>query len=110
MEKYGLTFPDGIEFVHRLDIFANKDDEITLHNAGNFTFTLGHNAFSHLTWEEFQAYFHLGLPMVPRPKGTSTHMPSVGNPTSIDWTAAGKVTPVKNQGDDYLVLDFTIPV
>jgi hypothetical protein len=46
-----------------------KDDEITVHNvlyaAGNVTWTLGHNAYSHLAWAEFQAMFHLGQALDP---------------------------------------------
>jgi hypothetical protein len=37
MKTYSLKFDDGEEFVKRLDIFAAKCDEITAHNAGDFT-------------------------------------------------------------------------
>jgi hypothetical protein len=35
------------------------------------TYTLGHNAYSHLTWPEFQAMFNLG--QVKQSKGLFPH-------------------------------------
>lgn len=98
MKKYSISFETGEEFALRLEIFSAKDDEIELHNSGNSTYTLGHNAFSHLTWEEFRAHFGLNKPMPPRPKATHIHKIRGSNPPSVDHTAQGLVTPVKNQG------------
>ena len=97
-QKYHLVFADGEEFAHRLEIFANKDDEITSHNelfqAGKSTYELGHNEYSHLTWEEFQTRFNLGKAMDVTKRGTGPeHTATSGLPGAlhVDWTAQGKV-------------------
>merc|ERR1719215_89343 len=69
--------------------------------AGEETYTMGANQFSHLTLEEFQALPIRGFAPAQRsalPKmGSHVHS---GKPavSSIDWTTKGAVTPVKNQG------------
>ena len=40
--------------------FAHNEATIHDHNAGNWTFTLGHNAFSDMTFEEFQEKYMAG--------------------------------------------------
>merc|ERR1719215_2101850 len=69
--------------------------------AGEETYTMGANQFSHLTLEEFQGFHMRGFAPAQRsalPKmGSHVHS---GKPavSSIDWTTKGAVTPVKNQG------------
>ena len=97
--QYGLEFEDSAEFAERLEIFAENDRVIEESNAQNLTYTLGHNAFSHMTNDEFQVHFNLGTPITPKPKGTSIHRADKLNAaTDVDWVAGGAVTGVKDQG------------
>eukprot|EP00618_Florenciella_parvula_P036373 CAMPEP_0119468366 /NCGR_PEP_ID=MMETSP1344-20130328/2148_1 /TAXON_ID=236787 /ORGANISM="Florenciella parvula, Strain CCMP2471" /LENGTH=334 /DNA_ID=CAMNT_0007500823 /DNA_START=73 /DNA_END=1077 /DNA_ORIENTATION=+ len=97
--KYGLEFEDGAEFARRMEIFAENDRVIEESNAQNLTYTLGHNAFSHMTNDEFQVHFNLGTPITPKAKGTSIHRADKLNAaTDVDWVAGGAVTGVKDQG------------
>jgi len=102
MTEHSVKATDGSHFVAMLKNFADNDDVITTHNAGKSTYQLGHNQFSHMNQAEWKEYVHKGLTRPEeRVAGATTHsapadMTSV--PDSIDWTALGSVTPVKDQG------------
>eukprot|EP00903_Cladosiphon_okamuranus_P012214 g11454.t1 len=120
MAEHGMTFGTKGEFERRLRIFAANSDLIETHNTANdgSTFTLGHNAFSHLSWEEFKES-HLGYkrsseksapaPQAPKPVAAPVEKVAAGRrrlvqveeddlPSEVDWVADGAVTPVQNQG------------
>lgn len=105
MQKYNIKIGDG-EFLRRLEIFAENFENIEAHNKMKSTYTLGLNAYSHMTNDEFNEYFHLGEyskvnPHSLKKSALSTDESSnVSNPQAVDWrTTAGVVTPVKNQGN-----------
>jgi len=103
VKKYDLKFGNGDEFAKRIQIFADMVDTIEEHNAGNNSYKLGLNQFSHLTFEEFQQAVHIGSTRPPnlRSGATKVHEEPADKsslPTSVDWVSAGKVTGVKNQG------------
>ena len=83
------------------EAFEANDKLIAAHNdAGNSTYTLGHNQFSGLTLAEFKAMY-LSAPM-PAKEGLREVDYGVADvstlASSVDWVKAGAVTPVKNQG------------
>lgn len=72
------------EYEHRLGVFSATEDKITLHNAKNLTYTLGHNVYSHLTWEEFRELKGLGKPLPEKP-----HLLGLARDDGNKHTAAG---------------------
>jgi len=100
LSVHGVKPANGDEFVYFLDNFAHNDDYINTHNAGNSTFTLGHNQFSHMNAAEWQAYVKNGALAKPSMPATSVHLPPAdvsALAASVDWTSSA-VTGVKDQG------------
>ena len=73
-----------------LQNFANNEDLITTHNAGNHTYTLGHNQFSGMSVEEWRAYVKLGLTKKTEESPPANIHAAPADlsavPASIDWT------------------------
>jgi len=80
--------------------FAANDEIINTHNAKGLSYTLGHNAFSDLTWDEFRSTHMSELFTNKAPKNANrVHLTGIGAPVAdaMDWTTKGAVTPVKDQ-------------
>jgi len=94
------------EEASKLAAFASNDAYIAAHNSGNWSFTLGHNEFSDMTFEEFQGKMMAGGLAIHtnNPKTDRVFLKGENAPkgyraaTSVDWVSKGAVTPVKNQG------------
>lgn len=99
--KFRIELPSsGERFVHMLNNFANNDDLIELTNAKNLSYTLGHNQFSSMSYEEFKNVklnqYH------PNPEQSKfVHVATSEDtlPDSCDWISAGAVTGIKDQGN-----------
>ena len=84
--------------------WLSNDKIIQQHNAGDSSYTLGHNEYSHLTNKEFAAKFTMNMPKPMMRKNNknvdySLSAPErvAAAPDAIDWTQKGAVTPIKNQ-------------
>ncbi|GAB2303198.1 hypothetical protein Dimus_037195 [Dionaea muscipula] len=101
MSQYGRVYKDDAEKEERFKIFKQNLEFIESSNKLNKGYTLGLNAFSDLTNEEFRAS-HNGYKRPLKKQASSNLRPSPFNftdvPATVDWTAAGAVTPVKDQG------------
>lgn len=105
LEQHDLVFEDPLVYVKKMETYIANDVFIRHHNAhSNTSFTLGHNEFSHLTFDEFAA-MKKGFQM---PEGylekrlqktqTNASIAAEDAPASVDWVEKGAVTAVKNQG------------
>ena len=106
---YNKAYPSPArELAARVAFLAN-DAIIAAHNSLNRSYWLGHNRFSDLTLDEF-VRVHVGHLKPARPVHERNFDHSLveasrlmsspnhtGNVSSLDWTAKGAVTPVKNQ-------------
>jgi len=93
------------EFFYRYEAFKANLDEVTKHNAGNFSYTMALNQFSDMTWGEFKTIYLGYKPELIRdeiqirlPTLDDLDAPMAYPSGSLDWVAKGAVTGVKNQG------------
>ena len=102
-ETHKIAVPEGEhEFLHLLTNWKNNDRIIDETNVKNLTYTLGHNAFSGMSSEEFAEHMHFGLNRELIAGSASSSLrggfdSAVSVPASVDWRTEGAVTPVKNQ-------------
>jgi cathepsin L len=99
MAQFDVKVENGAHFVKMLQNFATNEDIINSHNAGESTYTLGHNQFSHMSIDEFRAYVQTGLskPVESEAPESVFEAPAGYTATSVDWRGTA-VTPVKDQG------------
>lgn len=97
-EKFDKKYSSLEELEARFTVFRENMKTIQEHNSGLHNYTLGVNAFSDLTEEEFKekyvgGYKNLGKTSCSKFMGSSKEMPA-----EIDWRTKNAVTPVKDQG------------
>jgi len=101
-KSMGKSYASKEELVLRRSVYAANVAKIEAHNAATSEWKMAVNKFSDLTGEEWKAAYTGGYrAKEKRSKNvnlTLLHTPKEALPTSVDWTAAGAVTPVKNQG------------
>jgi len=99
--EHGKAYESVEGLAKAMKAFAANEEIINAHNAQGKSWTLGHNEFSDLTWDEFKAKHMSELFTNRAPKnmnrkhlmGLTDYKPA----DAVDWVTAGAVTPVKNQ-------------
>jgi C1A family cysteine protease len=103
IQEHKVQVKNGRDFATMLQHFANNDDFIETHNSKKSTYTLGHNHFSGMSYEEWLNYTRLGLGAPEKDAAPLTHVAPKdlsAVPASVDWTTeTGVVTAVKDQGN-----------
>lgn len=93
--KFGKSYGTKEEFEFRSQQFKINLAKVTMNNARNdVTYRLGLNKFADMTPEEFQK--RLGFKKLSNNK--NVQFLDVPNADSVNWVTAGKVNPVKDQG------------
>ena len=99
IERFEKKYPTLEDFESRFSIFRSNVKTIISHNMDpQHNFTLGVNAFTDLSPQEFKEKYIGGFVGVTKSSCkafTSTNAPAG---ETLDWTTKGGVTPVKNQG------------
>lgn len=95
----GKTYETTEALTKAMSAFAANEVIINEHNAKGLSYTLGHNEFSDLTWDEFRATHMSELFTNKAPKNVNRVFIQNDSPLadSVDWVTKGAVTPVKNQ-------------
>ena len=96
-EKAYATFEEELE---ALKAFESNEMIIREHNAKNLSWTLGHNAYSDLTWEQFKNKHMSELFLNRNPKNARRafiQQSGIKMADAKDWVSMGAVTPVKDQ-------------
>jgi len=99
-QLFTKTYESAEARMHAALNFAENDAFIKEHNAGDSSFTVGHNEFSDLSWDEFKALYVTGMATenLRGEKNYDMSLLTAPADASVDWVAKGAVTPVKNQG------------
>jgi len=98
-EKFGKNYATFEQETAAFEAFAENERIIKEHNAKGLSFTLGHNEFSDLSWDEFKALYISGMKSNPHLRRAKNYesLPKA-TAASVDWVSKGAVTPIKNQG------------
>jgi C1A family cysteine protease len=110
LQHFNKNYKNEEEKLHRFQVWLHNLDRISKHNSESKSFKMKLNQFGDLSEEEFEQYVNKGgykkkqttpkrnLLSKTKTTTTTTTTKTPVVPTSVDWVASGKVTPVKDQG------------
>uniref|UniRef100_A0A6C0DSH2 Peptidase C1A papain C-terminal domain-containing protein n=1 Tax=viral metagenome TaxID=1070528 RepID=A0A6C0DSH2_9ZZZZ len=101
-QQFNKTYSSASERDYRNSVYIDNVRKIRAHSKGGFNWTMDVNQFADLTASEFATKYIRGGGYKGR-NTTARHVDysllgATALPASVDWTAKGAVTPVKDQG------------
>jgi hypothetical protein len=103
--QFGKKYETADARLYAFEAFTINDARVQEYNSQGLTYTLGHNAYSDMKPEDFNAQFYGGYVesgLATREKNYDYSLSDPARvaaaPASIDWTTLGAVTPIKDQG------------
>jgi C1A family cysteine protease len=100
-QQFNKTYSSASERDYRNSVYIDNVRKIRAHNKGGFNWTMDVNQFADLTASEFAAKYIRGGYKGRNATARDVDYNLLGAtalPASVDWTAKGAVTPVKDQG------------
>jgi C1A family cysteine protease len=100
MTQFNKSYDSLNEYAHRRGIYSSNILKIAKHNSIENSWRMEVNKFADMTSSEFKSYVGYCYNSTRNYTNDSNYLEKFGMelPVSVNWTAKGAVTPVKNQG------------